>query len=627
MKREHKIGITVTCTFLCLAGAVIGLKMQEKSGSPPSEKEVAKVSQHADPEKDPQRQPLLNLENAAGGLPPADALGTDGKGKKSNPKPPPAKPVREPRRTELTPSSNPIESGAPSLGGDPPPKPPTEATSPESPLPGPFTSQERKGERTNEKETKGLDKENSAAPEMSFDPTPKPKQPDNKSTDNSNKDSQSKPEFQTVSGGRPQEMELFGSSKKDEKNNTSDKKADPNQKENKKAPFLSGQSDSPGGSSNPATDKLSPNGMPLSPPARSTSRAEENKSTVAPFPPSSPVPPTDRTPKPPVSSGPPPIAPPSSSILPPVVDPSSGTKPLTPKPDESSTKDGFGGPPATPIPLPGMSDNTADRKPEKKDDKKIAPISPMPIGSPSQETSEDTPKPAPGLAPTPKPPVSPSPLPSPGAKPLPPSGSVFEADPHSSATPPGGASPGTGPSAASPAPLPMPDSSGIKPTPSASAPDAPKPLDRAAPQVIVFNEQEYVCQPNDTFKELSKRFFSSEKYADALQRHNQNHARASAQMANSGKLTPGERIFIPPADILDQRYPDAIERSRPTTGAVPASFTAPGGPPAPPPPPAPDDGARIKPVAPIPATPAPASPTPIAPPSAPPGTFPPSPNP
>src|SRR5262245_45167485 len=30
MKREHKIGIAVTCTFLCLAGAVIGLKMQEQ---------------------------------------------------------------------------------------------------------------------------------------------------------------------------------------------------------------------------------------------------------------------------------------------------------------------------------------------------------------------------------------------------------------------------------------------------------------------------------------------------------------------------------------------------------------------------------------------------------------------
>ena len=31
MKLEHKIGIAITCTFLCLSGAVIGLKMQEQA--------------------------------------------------------------------------------------------------------------------------------------------------------------------------------------------------------------------------------------------------------------------------------------------------------------------------------------------------------------------------------------------------------------------------------------------------------------------------------------------------------------------------------------------------------------------------------------------------------------------
>ena len=33
MKLEHKIGIAITCTFLCLTGAVIGLKLQEQTPS------------------------------------------------------------------------------------------------------------------------------------------------------------------------------------------------------------------------------------------------------------------------------------------------------------------------------------------------------------------------------------------------------------------------------------------------------------------------------------------------------------------------------------------------------------------------------------------------------------------
>jgi hypothetical protein len=167
------------------------------------------------------------------------------------------------------------------------------------------------------------------------------------------------------------------------------------------------------------------------------------------------------------------------------------------------------------------------------------------------------------------------------------------------------------------------DSGGVKPAPSTNTPAASKPIERAQPQVIVFNEQEYMCQPNDTFESLSKRFFNgSDKYAAALQRHNQNHARASDLMARSGKITPGERIFIPPADILEQRYPDAIERSKvpSTTGTMPASFNAPAGTPVPPSlsPGAADGASQLKPVPSLPPAP---PPPPSAPPSGPPSNF------
>jgi len=102
--------------------------------------------------------------------------------------------------------------------------------------------------------------------------------------------------------------------------------------------------------------------------------------------------------------------------------------------------------------------------------------------------------------------------------------------------------------------------------------------------VKVFDEVEHVCQPNDTFEAISKKYFmGSPNYAKALQRHNQNHARASEQMTQTGKLTPGERIYVPQAYILEERYADAIPKSAaaPASSTVPAAFVSPGTPPPP----------------------------------------------
>jgi hypothetical protein len=111
---------------------------------------------------------------------------------------------------------------------------------------------------------------------------------------------------------------------------------------------------------------------------------------------------------------------------------------------------------------------------------------------------------------------------------------------------------------------------------------ATKPPASAPTQVIAFDEVAYVCQPGDTFQTISKRFYQSDTFAVALQRHNRNHFRASDQMARDGTFQPGEQIFIPPADILEQRYGDAIGRSTtPASSIVPASTSSPGGSPAP----------------------------------------------
>lgn len=98
---------------------------------------------------------------------------------------------------------------------------------------------------------------------------------------------------------------------------------------------------------------------------------------------------------------------------------------------------------------------------------------------------------------------------------------------------------------------------------------------------MVYDEQDYSCQPGDTWEEVSKRFYMTDRYAKALQRHNQNHARASDRMKDSGQIAAGERIFVPQSHVLEERYADAIVK--PAT--MPATFVAPSSPPPPVPPP------------------------------------------
>lgn len=98
---------------------------------------------------------------------------------------------------------------------------------------------------------------------------------------------------------------------------------------------------------------------------------------------------------------------------------------------------------------------------------------------------------------------------------------------------------------------------------------------RITPTVVSFDEQEYVCQKGDTFESVSKQFYMAAEYAKALQRHNASHPRVNEDMSNSGKLIPGEKIYIPQIQYLEQRYAGAIPRppSSSNSGALPASFS------------------------------------------------------
>lgn len=99
---------------------------------------------------------------------------------------------------------------------------------------------------------------------------------------------------------------------------------------------------------------------------------------------------------------------------------------------------------------------------------------------------------------------------------------------------------------------------------------------------MVYDEQDYSCQSGDTWQAISKHFYMTEMYAKALQRHNQNHARASERMRDTGQPALGERIFVPQSHILEVRYADAIPKPAATTPAtMPATFVPPSGSPPP----------------------------------------------
>jgi Wiskott-Aldrich syndrome protein len=194
------------------------------------------------------------------------------------------------------------------------------------------------------------------------------------------------------------------------------------------------------------------------------------------------------------------------------------------------------------------------------------------------------------------------PAPTPIAPPTPPKppaeGSSFIPD-TSPAAPAGNSTPSS-PVSIKPEPFPLPTSPPSTPSSESNKPAAaaitlasPLPAASKGPSVTFYDEQEYVCRPGDTWGEISKQFYvGTDRYARALQRHNQNHPRASEQMMSNGQLTAGTKIFIPQSHILEERYADAIPK--PTTATpptmMPAKFDQSGSPPPPPPAPPPATG-------------------------------------
>lgn len=644
MKLEHKIGIAVTCTFLCLSGAVIGLKMQEQT---PAETPPVASTDVPPPEATP-----LKESTPPAGAPASDDAATS---PKRNPKPsesigglpPPATPATASPSSappSLSRSSQSVSpplgqgqtfGGASMAGGIPPPT--VIDTKPTAAKENKAEANAKGNKQETQKDNIDLGGAGSpSAPYLLTSPTPLDKvgtpapgprshpieSPTSMPTEGGGEWSNfSKPTGKQKAGSPPSPPAMPGSPTSTTGPSTGDKPAAPVVTDSKVTPAgaeeatllpplpSSPRPASPGKPSTP--DLMGSSGAPTPPPLMGSLTSSTGATTPSPgqvpaLPGSKPVnpsfPPTmgdkaaNAVKDPGISANPYPPPPPSA--------PSAGSGNPGDKRDPLSAPPGLPPLPAPPVSIPSAPTPTSPPAgaPAVPSLPSMSPLSPPPAAPMTPPSASSmtplplgpttTPSPTTPTTPTPVAPLTPAPSPTattPPAPPKPPAeGSPLIPDVPPSGTASSGSAPGR--LSAVPAPLPsapvsVPLTPGAdKQTASAGMAAPPRSANNGA-SVQVFDEMEYTCQPNDSFASISKKFLLSENYAKALQRHNQQHARASEKMADSGKLTPGEKIYIPQAYVLENRYADAIPNPKasasppasPLPGVVPASAT--GGPP------------------------------------------------
>jgi hypothetical protein len=110
----------------------------------------------------------------------------------------------------------------------------------------------------------------------------------------------------------------------------------------------------------------------------------------------------------------------------------------------------------------------------------------------------------------------------------------------------------------------------------------PSPYTVVTPQVDSYDEETYVCKPNDTFLSISRQYYQSEKYERALLLFNRNHPRATDAIRQDPPVVrDGQPVYIPPLRVLERQYASVIPDHIPLPPPVPPLASATPGYPAP----------------------------------------------
>jgi hypothetical protein len=105
-------------------------------------------------------------------------------------------------------------------------------------------------------------------------------------------------------------------------------------------------------------------------------------------------------------------------------------------------------------------------------------------------------------------------------------------------------------------------------------------------KVESYDEETYICKPGDTFASICNDKYRTDKYSQALLMHNRSHPVAADGIRSEPPvLQPGQPVYIPPSELLQKRYPALISGTTPAaavgqpvgTGQPPAtSWSNPG---------------------------------------------------
>jgi hypothetical protein len=92
-------------------------------------------------------------------------------------------------------------------------------------------------------------------------------------------------------------------------------------------------------------------------------------------------------------------------------------------------------------------------------------------------------------------------------------------------------------------------------------------------QTKVWDVEYHQVAQGDTFASISKKFYNSAKYEQALLKYNRDYQPDSGLEQNPPILTPGKKLAVPELQALESQYSDSIPNYKP----VPSPATTPGG--------------------------------------------------
>lgn len=110
---------------------------------------------------------------------------------------------------------------------------------------------------------------------------------------------------------------------------------------------------------------------------------------------------------------------------------------------------------------------------------------------------------------------------------------------------------------------------GISITPPIGVPDANS-VRSADVRMDSYEEEWYRCQNDDTLEKISQKFFYTPKYGQALRLYNLDRQNSEAFRAENPQLRQGLIVRVPPARVLEWKYPAAL-------GLKPAAASSPAG--------------------------------------------------